>query len=281
MPRISHRVPTNGTVLHTLTSGQGSEAIVLLHGWPQTCREWDGVSNLLEGDFLLLAPDLRGFGDSSRPMTGYDASNQADDILGLIKHFGLGKVHIVGHDLGGPVAYAFAAKHREHCASLTLVEAPLWGIVSDQVPDLTTLFWHLRFHQDVDMAAKLISADIPAYLNHFYRGFAYVPNAVPADQVADYARAYSEIGALRASLMHYHAIPETAAQLHAFSSRKLSIPVASYGGATVMGTYSDNVAKLVAEQVDGGVIQECGHWVAEEQPEFVATLIRKTIARAA
>lgn len=280
MPRTSHRVPTNGSVLHTLTSGQGSEAIVLLHGWPQTCREWDGVSDLLEGDFRLLAPDLRGFGDSSKPMTGYDASNQADDILGLIQHFGLDRAHIVGHDLGGPVAYAFAAKHREHCASLTLVEAPLWGILSDQVPDLTTLFWHLKFHQDVDMAAKLIAADIPAYLHHFYRSFAFDPNAVPADQTAEYVRAYSEIGALRASLMHYHAIPETAAQLKALGDRKLAIPVASYGGATVMGAYSENVAKLVAEDVDGGLIQNCGHWVAEEQPEFVAELIRKTISRA-
>ena len=208
MSRASHRVPIDGGFLHALSSGHGDETIVLLHGWPQTCREWDRVSALLDGDYRLVAPDLRGCGDSSKPITGYDALTQADDILALIQHFGLGRVHLVGHDVGGPVAYAFAAKHRDHCGSLTLIEAPLWGIVSDDVPDLATLFWHLKFHQDVDMAAKMIGGDIPAYLHHFYRGFAFNPDAITPNEAADYIRAYSGIGALRASLMHYHAIPE-------------------------------------------------------------------------
>ncbi|WP_456620521.1 MULTISPECIES: alpha/beta fold hydrolase [unclassified Bradyrhizobium] len=280
MNHISHRVPFDGGFLHALSSGQGDETIVLLHGWPQTSRQWERVSALLDGDYQLIAPDLRGCGDSSKPLTGYDASTQSDDILALVRHFGLGRVHLVAHDVGGPVAYAFAAKHRDHCASLTLIEAPLWGIVSDNVPDLVTLFWHLKFHQDVDMAAKMIGADIPAYLNHFYRSFAFNPHAVVPDEAADYIRAYSGIGALRASLMHYHAIPETGEQLKEFSARKLTIPVASYGSAMVMADYSGNAAKLIAEKVDTGIVENCGHWMPDEKPEFVAELIRKTVTKA-
>lgn len=280
MRRASHRVPFDGGFLHALSSGHGDETIVLLHGWPQTCREWDRVSALLDGDYRLVAPDLRGCGDSSKPITGYDASTQADDILAVVQHFSLGRVHLVGHDVGGPVAYAFAAKHRDHCRSLTLIEAPLWGIVSDDVPDLATLFWHLKFHQDVDMAAKMIGGDIPAYLHHFYRGFAFNPNAITPNEAADYIRAYSGIGALRASLMHYHAIPETGEQLKELSAQKLTIPVASYGSAMVMADYSGNAAKLVAEKVDAGIVEDCGHWVPEEKPEFVADLVRKTVSKA-
>jgi pimeloyl-ACP methyl ester carboxylesterase len=281
MNRISHRITFNGSFLHALSSGQGEETIILLHGWPQTSRQWERVSALLEDDYRLIAPDLRGCGDSSKPITGYDASTQADDILALVQHFGLKRAHLVAHDVGGPVAYAFAAKHRDYCGSLTLIEAPLWGIVSDDVPDLVTLFWHLKFHQDVDMATKLIGADIPTYLNHFYRNFAFNPNAIPAEEAADYIRAYSGIGALRASLMHYHAIPETGEQLKELSAQKLSIPVASYGSAMVMAAYSGNVAKLVAETVETGIVGDCGHWMPEEKPEFVAELIRKIVSKAA
>jgi pimeloyl-ACP methyl ester carboxylesterase len=280
MSRTSHRVPVEGGFLHALSSGHGDETIVLLHGWPQTSQEWDRVSALLDGDYRLIAPDLRGCGDSFKPMTGYDALTQADDILALIQHFGVGRVHLVGHDLGGPVAYAFAAKYRDRCKSLTLIEAPLWGIVSDEVPDLATLFWHLKFHQDVDMATKMIGSDIPAYLNHFYRDFAFNPNAITPNEAADYIRAYSGVGALRASLMQYHAIPEIGEQLKELSAQKLTVPVASYGGAMVMADYSGNAAKLVAEKVDAGIVENCGHWVPEERPEFVADLIRKTVSRA-
>lgn len=280
MSRASHRVAFDGGFLHALSSGDGGETVVLLHGWPQTCREWDRVSALLDGDYRLVAPDLRGCGDSSKPIAGYDASTQADDILALVQHFGVGRVHLVAHDIGGPVAYAFAAKHRDLCGSLTLIEAPLWGIVSDDVPHLATQFWHLKFHQDVDMAAKMIGADIPAYLHHFYRGFAFNPNAITPNEAADYIRAYSGIGALRASLMHYHAIPETGEQLKQLSAQKLTIPVASYGSAMVMADYSGNVARLVAEKVDAGIVGDCGHWMPDEKPEFVADLIRKTVAKA-
>ena len=80
--------------------------------------------------------------------------------------------------------------------------------------------------------------------------------------------------------MHYHAIPEIGEQLKELSAQKLTIPVASYGSAMVMAAYSGNAAKLVAEKVDAGIVEDCGHWVPEEKPEFVADLIRKTVAKA-
>lgn len=120
MSRASHRVAFDGGFLHALSSGHGDEAIVLLHGWPQTCREWDRVSALLDGDYRLVAPDLRGCGDSSKPIAGYDASTQADDILALVRHFGLRRVHLAGHDVGAhrrcPWPPSCAAFHRR-CAA--------------------------------------------------------------------------------------------------------------------------------------------------------------------
>lgn len=280
MTQTNHRIPVPGGGLHALHSGEGDTAIVMLHGWPQTCREWSAVTELLSDQHQIITPDLRGCGDSFKPMTGYDAVTQASDVLALLDHFDVKQAHLVGHDVGGPVAYAFAASHRSRCASLSLIEAPLWGVVGDDVPDLLSMFWHLQFHQDVDLAERLIRGDIAAYLEHFYRDFGYNPDAISPAEVAEYVRAYSVIGALRASLMHYHAIPQTAEQLKELSTDKLTMPVAAYGSEMVMSGYCEAAAALVAEDVTGGIIPACGHWVPEEKPQAVADIITASITAA-
>ena len=97
-----HTASVNGIQMHYVIGGQG-EPVVLLHGWPETWYEWRHVMPALAKNYTVIAPDLRGLGDSSKPLTGYDGNTTAEDIYQLLSHLGLHqKVYLVGHDVGGP-----------------------------------------------------------------------------------------------------------------------------------------------------------------------------------
>lgn len=268
-----HRVTIEGGQIFAVSGGAGDQAFLFLHGWPQTHRAWLPIMRRLGGTSRVIAMDLRGCGDSFKPSTGYDVATQATDVIAVLDQLEVENVHLVGHDVGGPVAYATSALHRDRVASLTLVEAPLWGVTSQSVPDLPDLFWHLKFHQETGLAAGLIGANIPAYFDHFYRDFAYNPDAISVADRAEFIRAYSAPGALTASLMHYAVIPQNSALLAGYSEKKLTIPIHALGGETVMGEYVSNAAQLVASTVHGRVIPNCGHWIAEEAEDHLVDLL--------
>jgi pimeloyl-ACP methyl ester carboxylesterase len=212
-------------------------------------------------------------GDSAKPLAGYDAATLADDLEGLLDVLGVGRAHLVGHDLGGPVAYAFAATRRARTASLALVEAPLHGVTGERVPDLSRAYWHMMFQAQVDVAHALISGREDVYLEWFFRTFAHDKTAIAAEDAADYVRCLRMPGGLRGSLMHYHAIAETAAQFRRHAETPLETPVLGLGSALVLGDYVVEACRLVARDVTGGVIPDCGHWVAEERPHELARLL--------
>lgn len=103
----------NNLTLHYVIGGQG-DPILLLHGWPETWYEWRNIiPSLIENNFTILAPDMRGLGDSEKPQTGYDKKTVAEDIYQLVKKLEFNNISIVAHDWGGPVAYSYAAAHSE------------------------------------------------------------------------------------------------------------------------------------------------------------------------
>ena len=105
-----HTAQVNGTRLHYVTAGEGP-AVVLLHGWPETSHEWRHVTDLLASDHQVVVPDLRGFGSSAKPASGYDAATIAADLAALGDHLGLSDVTVIGHDWGAVFAYVYAAKY--------------------------------------------------------------------------------------------------------------------------------------------------------------------------
>jgi alpha/beta hydrolase fold len=104
-----HTASVNGIQLHYVIGGKG-DPIVLLHGWPETWYEWRHIiPELIANNYTVIAPDMRGFGDSEKPLTGYDKKTVAEDIYQLVKKLGYTKIYIAAHDWGGPVAYSYAA----------------------------------------------------------------------------------------------------------------------------------------------------------------------------
>ncbi len=266
---FSHHTSRLGEVrLHSVMGGQG-EPLVLLHGWPQTWFEWRRVLPRLAERYTVIAPDLRGLGDSSRPEGGYDIRTLADDIHRLIHHLGLGTVRLVGHDLGGPVAYAYAAQWPSEVERLAVVEAPLLGVQVDGVPDLNHQLWHFPFHQAPDVPEALVAGRERIYLTWFFKTFAYNKGAIGDEEINEYVRCYSAPGALRAGFAHYRAFPETARQVADWSRTKLKMPVLALGGELSLGEITKKLYEAVADDVQGGVIPRCGHWVAEERPDYL------------
>jgi pimeloyl-ACP methyl ester carboxylesterase len=259
---------------HYLTAGDG-DPVVLLHGWPQTSHEWRRVMPLLAPRHRVIAPDLRGLGDTSRPPEGYDARTVAADVAELItRHLGIARFHLVGHDWGGPVAFALASQHPQAVRTLTIVDVTVPGIG----PDISQggKRWHHAFHMTPDLPEALVQGREREYLSWFYREFSWQPGAIGAEDIDEYVRTYSQPGALRAGFSYYRNIPRNIADNRALldSGFRLPMPVLAVGGgrteARGRGQEPELSLREIAGDVQGMVVADCGHFVPEEQPELLA-----------
>src|SRR3954464_10669089 len=121
-PIKSRFAKVNGIRLHYLTAGQG-EPVILLHGYAQTSHMWRPLIAELARTRTVIAPDLRGFGQSTKAPDGYDKKTMAQDIHALAVSLGVKHAGIVGHDIGLMVAYAYAAQYPAEVDRIALVDA--------------------------------------------------------------------------------------------------------------------------------------------------------------
>jgi len=261
-------------LLHYVTAGSGPP-VVLLHGWPQTWYEWRHIIPALAQRYTVIAPDLRGLGDSSRPLQGYDKQTVARDIWQLVNgKLGHERFFLVGHDWGGPTAFALTTQHPEAVRRLAIVDVVIPGDGGDFSQGGRR--WHHQFHMTPDLPEALTQGREDIYLAWFYRTFSYRPDAVSADDLAEYLRTYRQPGAMRAGFAFYRALPQDAADNRAVVARmKLQMPVLAIGGAKAFGRAREPEESLrrVATDVRGAVVPECGHFIPEEQPEALARLL--------
>ena len=255
--------------LHYVTAGQGP-AVVLLHGWPQTWYMWREVMSGLAPRYRVIAPDLRGLGDSSRPADGYDKKTLAQDVWHLV-HDVLREesLFVVGHDWGGPTAFALAAQHREAVRRVAIFDVPIPG-------DGTSIFfnnrWHHGFHWESDLPEELTVGREDVYLGFFYRNWGARPDAISKEAQQEYLRTFRQPGAMRAGFNFYRAMRQDVLDNDAFiAAGKLNMPVLCYGGTLGRGRGMGAIEswRRVATDVRGGIAENCGHWIPEERPEWV------------
>jgi len=279
-----HSVRANGILQHYVTAGAG-EPVVLLHGFAQTWREWRrDIMPALARDYTVIAPDMRGVGDTERPVDGYEKHVMAEDLHALLAHLGTGPVMLAGHDFGAAVAYAYAAAHRDGVRKLAIMEMIMPGFGYEQamqVPFATDglgrAVWHLFFHDAPEIADALISGRERLYLDWFHRHFAYNPTAVPVEDLDEYERAYAAPGGLRA-LNYYRTHFIDAEHNRESAKQPLTIPVLALGGEGFLGPIVEQGMAALATNVEGQIIPECGHWVADEQPEYIISALQKFFA---
>jgi pimeloyl-ACP methyl ester carboxylesterase len=274
-----HYAELGDVMLHYVTAGSGPP-LVLLHGWPQTWYEWRHVMPALARHYTVIAPDMRGLGDSSRPLIGYDKKTVANDIWRLTtEKLGYDSFHLAGHDWGGPTAFALAAAHSDAIKTLTIIDVVIPGSGGDFSEGGRR--WHHQFHITPDLPEALTAGRERIYLQWFYQTFAYRSGAIDDAALDEFVRTYSQPGAMRAGFAYYRAIAQDAHDNAALlaSGFRLPMPVLAVGGGVSYphgrGRGSDVEASMrqVATNVNGHVLEECGHFVPEEQPQALTRLL--------
>ncbi len=264
-----HTVAIEGVRLHYVIAGRG-DPVVLLHGWPQTWYEWRRIIPALAEKYTVIAPDLRGLGDSSKPPGGYDKRTVANDIYLLVRKLGFERIYLVGHDWGGPTAYAYAAAHPADVRKLAILDVSIPNAAWEKFPMFNRRgTWHLTFHGVRDLPEAIIEGRERTYLNWFYRTAAYNPGAITEAEIDEYVRCYSAPGGLRAGFEYYRAILTDIEHNKENAKSRLKMPVLALGGDRGFGQAPLMSMRELAADVRGGVIENCGHWIVEEQTEYL------------
>ena len=227
---FSHQMASvNGIQMHYVIGGHG-DPVVLLHGWPQTWYAWHNVMPALAKNYTVIAPDLRGLGDSSKPSSGYDAKTTAEDIYQLVSQLGFNKIYLVGHDLGALPAYAYAAVHPNNVSKLVLMELTFPGYTPPSIPGNPGRWW-VAFHQVPDMPEALVQGKEREYLSYFFKGLAYNPSAITQSDIDEFVSHYTASGGMRAGFEYYKALPQDAKEIKELAaSSKLPMPVLALSG---------------------------------------------------
>ena len=269
------KIEVNGVQYHYLIAMGRGEPIVLLHGWGETSYMWRYVMPaLVARGHTVLAPDLRGLGDTARPATGYDKANVARDIHALVAALGLGsRVTVAGHDMGGMVAYAYAAQYRDEVSRLVVMDVPLPGIDPWKDISATPRTWHFRFFNVRDLPEMLITGRESEFIRWFRNVEAVNTSALTPESEDYYAKSYARPGALRGGFEYYRAFAQDEIDNRALAKQPLKIPVLGLGASGGLGDTIGILLRNVASNVKTVIIEDSGHWIAEEQPQQVVTAL--------
>jgi len=257
----------NGNRIHYLVAGKG-DPIVLLHGYTETSHMWLPLMDKLSRDHLVIAPDLRGFGESSIPREGFTKAVMAQDVHALVASLGLRRVKVVGHDIGLMVAYAYAAQYRDDVSKIALMDAFLPGVGNWKDVWLLRDLWHFHFYGETPLA--LVKGRERTYFEHFWNDFAANPaHSIPEADRQFYTAAYARDGGMRAGFEVFRAFPQDAVDFAGFARTPLTIPMLVLTGEKASGQVLIDQARLVDTRVEGVIVPGSGHWLMEEAPQVV------------
>jgi pimeloyl-ACP methyl ester carboxylesterase len=267
----TENVITNGTQIYVRVGGAGP-AVVLLHGYGETGDMWAPLAAQLARDHLVIVPDLRGLGLSSRPAGGYDKKNQAEDVAGVLGSLKIDKVDLVTHDIGNMVGYAFAAQHPERVRKFVIIDAPLPGIGPWDDIVRSHALWHFSFYGPD--AERLVKGRERIYLDRFWNEFSADPKKFDEASRKHYAKLYAAAGAMHAGFEQFKAFDQDAADNKVFVAKgMLTMPVLAIGGEKSFGPMMGTVMRAAATNVQTAVVPNSGHWVMEENPAATIKLI--------
>ena len=275
----SHAANLGAVKIHYLRAGTGKKTLVLIHGFGDTSHMWIPLFDEFGKDYTIIAPDMRGLGESSRPAGGYDKKTIAADIHELMKSLGVEKINLVGHDIGLMVAYAYAAQYPNDVEKLALLEAPIPGIGEIWEKVYTTpALWHFHFVNS-PIALELVKGRERIFLEHFWLTLSPHPETFSEADRRLYAKSYAQAGAMRAAFEMFKAFnTQDATDNRSFAGRKLTMPVLTIEGDKAMGGALETQSKIVANNVTSIILTDTGHWLMEQRPAETKAELKKFFA---
>src|SRR5437763_74143 len=264
----------NGVRIHYLKSGDGKMPLVLIHGFGDDARMWLPLFEEFGKDYTIIAPDLRGLGQSSREKTGYDKKTAAVDIHELVKHLGYQDIYLVGHDIGMMVAYAYAAQFPDEVRKLALLDAPIPGIGDVWEKIYTTpALWHFHFVNS-PIALELVNGRERVFLEHVWQSFGGDLSKFREEEKRMYAQGYSQPGVMRDAFEYFKAFePTDAADNRIFAKTKLPMPLLVIEGEKGMNGVLAIQAALISDHVKA-IKFPSGHWLMEEKPAETSAALK-------
>lgn len=260
--------------LHVRIHGDGP-LLLLLHGWPQTSYCWRHLMPVLGKDFTVVAPDLRGYGQSGRPRNGYDKRSMAVDIRELMHALGFSSASVIGHDRGARVAHRWGLDYPAEINRLVLLSViPTREMWRRMDAALAATYWHWLFHLVPDLPEALTEGKAETYIRFMYSRGAVRQDAFAEPDLRHYIDSFSAPGALRASFDDYRAAyaeDRLADDADAAAGRRLTMPaLVLWGDAGLAGSLPVlDIWRDYAVNVAGFPIRDCGHFPAEEQPALL------------
>jgi pimeloyl-ACP methyl ester carboxylesterase len=228
---------------------------------------WIPLFDEFGNDYTIIAPDMRGLGDSSKPAAGYDKKTMAADIHDLVKSLGYQKINLVGHDIGLMVAHAYAAQYPDEVEKLALLEALVPGVGDIWEKVFTSpALWHFHFVNS-PIALELVKGRELIFLEHFWQTLSPHPETFSEADRQLYAKAYAQEGAMCAAFEMFKAFNnQDAADNRKFAATKLTMPVLTIEGDKAKGGALEMQARLIATKVASIMLADTGHWLVEERP---------------
>lgn len=264
---FKHQVAiVNGVNIHYVIGGEG-EPLVLIHGFAQNWYMWNRLLPELSKYFTVIAPDLRGVGESDKPVGGYDKKTMATDIHELVKKLGYQSINLVGHDIGLMVAYAYSAQYSNEVKKVAFLDALLPGIEPVWTELKDKLWWFGFF--EWPGSGQVVAGKEREFLTNFWPVVGHVNNAFSKEETEEFIRAYSVQGATTGSFHWFAAFKQDAKDNIELSKHKLMMPVLTMGGEYQSASFLGDHFKKVASNVKEIKIAGAGHWLVQEQTQPV------------
>ena len=272
-------VTAAGARFHVASTGSGP-TLLLLHGWPEYWRTWEPVMERLADRFTLVAPDLRGFGESDKPDGPWGPEDHARDMLALLDALGLERVGLVAHDVGGSVTLQLARMAPGRLRALMLFGFSHPGIGARAgTPDRLNEIWYQSFHQ-MPMAPALVGAtreSCRAYIGHFLRHWSHRKDAFD-DVLEDWVDNFLRPGNLAGGFAFYRGAH--AARLAAMTGQAPALPPIAvpacvrWPGADLIfpAAWADRLDEIFST-LDLAILDGVGHFPHREDPARAAAEI--------
>lgn len=259
---FKHETATvNGIKIHYVIGGKG-DPLVLVHGFGQNWYMWNRLLPELSKHFTVIAPDLRGVGESDKPEGGYDKKTMASDIHELVNQLGYKKINLAGHDIGLMVAYAYVAQYEDSVNKVALMDAllpgvePVWSSVS------ASAWWFGFFAWPA--SGDIVKGKEKEFLTNFWPVVGHVKEPFTPEETTEFIRAYAVPGGTTAAFKWFGAFPQDGKDNLIFMKKKIKTPLLAMGGEYFAAAFLKDHSKLVAENVTESKIANSGHWLVQE-----------------
>ena len=270
-------IHVNGIKLHYVCEGEGKKLVVLLHGWPEFWYSWKAQIPALSENFTVVALDMRGFNESDKPegIENYQAHLVAADVAELVKKLGFQKAHIVGHDWGGAIAWAFSMNYPELTDQLAILNCPHPSIFLQTLkknPSQVLKSWYMFFFQIPKVPEMLLRPLLTQFFSTFIKGWCYNKDAFSKEDLEKYVAAYSKPGALTSSISYYRAMFQFGAKNKSIMKKRVQAPtllIWAENDQALSKEMTFNTSKYIDNTFEVKYIPNCSHWVQNDAPEKV------------